>query len=182
MLRWEVGLMSFFAVGIFLTTAGAQQNVASKSTMTLTAQDHIDIQQLVARYSHALDSAADNGNALAALFTADGSLAPAEDGRTYAGQLNLAAYARANAPGQIGRANVRHFSYKASLEPSSGGATGRTLVTFATIGKAGEQATALNGGQYWDEFVKTPAGWRIQKRTFVPGGRPNSRAAAPPSR
>src|SRR5262245_32034758 len=40
---------------------------------TLTAQDYVDIQQLAARYSHALDTGSDNGYAYADLFTADGA-------------------------------------------------------------------------------------------------------------
>jgi hypothetical protein len=174
MLRFKVGLlMVSLAAVLLLITVRAQQRGASTSKMTLTAQDHIDIQQLVARYSHALDAGADNGNVLAGLFTANGAIAPAEDGKTYTGRANLAGYARENARSNTGTVNVRHFSYKASIEPSASGASGRTLVTFATIGKPGQQATALNGGQYWDEFVKTAEGWRIQKRTFVPGARPN---------
>ena len=51
--------------------AHAQQNNAKPST--LAAQDILEIQQLVANYSYALDTAADNGYMYADLFTADGA-------------------------------------------------------------------------------------------------------------
>jgi uncharacterized protein (TIGR02246 family) len=161
-------LISIGAVSVSLAV-GAQQ-----AGQPLTPQDHVEIQELVARYSHALDSAADNGNMLAGLFTPDGVLT-AEDGQVYTGRAKLAEYARATGRGAL---NVRHFSYKAIIDPSATGATGKTLVTFASIGKAGQPATELEGGRYWDEFVKTAEGWRIKKRTYVPGGRPTRQAQA----
>src|SRR5262245_63320914 len=61
----------------------------------LTAQDYLDIQQLVARYAYAMDSGADNGFAYADLFTPDGEfVAP---GGTIRGREALA---------EIGRAHV----------------------------------------------------------------------------
>jgi uncharacterized protein (TIGR02246 family) len=154
--------------GAMLTAQGGQ---------ALTPRDHVEIQQLVARYSHALDSGADNGNTLASLFTPDGVLT-AEDGKVYSGRTKLAEYARGNAASAKGPANVRHFSYKAIIDPVPDGATGKTLVTFASIGRSGEAATNLDGGRYWDDFVKTSDGWRIKKRTYVPGARPNRPAPA----
>lgn len=153
------------SIGI-LEAAQAHRGEAKGSAQILTAQDHVEIQQLVARYSHALDNAADNGNMFAALFTPDGVLI-AEDGKTYTGRANLAEYARRTTGAGVGSLNARHFSFKAIVVPSPSGATGKTLVTLATIGRAGQPATAVNGGQYWDEFVKTPDGWRMKKRTFV---------------
>jgi hypothetical protein len=153
------------SIGI-LEAAQADRREPKGSTQILTAQDHVEIQQLVARYGHALDNAADNGNMFAALFTPDGVLIP-EDGKTYTGRANLREYARRTTGAQAGSLNARHFSFKAIVEPSPSGATGKTLVTLASIGRAGQPATAVNGGQFWDEFVKTPEGWRIKKRTFV---------------
>ena len=49
--------------------ARAQQKVTGG---TLTAADYVEIQQLVARYSYAVDTHADNGYAYADLFTPDG--------------------------------------------------------------------------------------------------------------
>jgi len=48
----------------------AQQKVTGGS---LSAADYIEIQQLVARYSYAVDTHADNGYAYADLFTTDGT-------------------------------------------------------------------------------------------------------------
>jgi len=158
-------LAASVSVGI-LEAAQAHRGEPRGSAQILTAQDHVEIQQLVARYSHALDNATDNGNMFAALFTRDGVLI-AEDGKTYSGRANLAEYARRTTGAEAGSLNAKHFSFKAIVEPSADGATGKTLVTLASIGRPGQPATAVNGGQFWDEFVKTPEGWRIKKRTFV---------------
>jgi len=167
MSRGALPLLLATSVSIgMLEAAQAPRGDTKESARILTAQDHVEIQQLVARYSHALDNAADNGAMFAALFTRDGVLI-AEDGKTYTGRANLAEYARRTTGAGVGTLNARHFSFKAIVEPSPSGATGKTLVTLATIGRAGEPATGVNGGQFWDEFVKTPEGWRIKKRTFV---------------
>src|SRR5258706_7927944 len=44
----------------------------SQKAMKLTAQDYIDIEQIVYRYANALDHCADNGNSYAGLFVVDG--------------------------------------------------------------------------------------------------------------
>lgn len=163
MVRWQSQSAAVLgAAMVMLTAVSAQQQ-------RLTPQDHVDLQELVARYSHLADSGADSGHALAALFTPDGEL-KAEDGKVYAGRAKLVEYGKASG-GPAGRVNVRRFSYKVILDPTPAGAAGRTLVTFATIGQPGQVATDLGGGQYFDEFVKTPQGWRIKRRTFVPGAR-----------
>src|SRR4051812_28593845 len=47
----------------------AQKKAAGAALMP---QDYLEIQQLVSRYAYAMDSGADNGNAYADLFAADG--------------------------------------------------------------------------------------------------------------
>jgi hypothetical protein len=174
--RWSARVVAALSV-----CALSVATLTAQSGQALTPRDQVEIQQLVARYSHALDSGAEGGNQLASLFTADGVLA-AEDGKVYTGRTKLAEYARGNATSAKGPANVHHFSYKAIIDPSPEGATGKTLVTFARIGRAGEAATDLDGGRYWDDFVKTNEGWRIKKRTYLPGGRPNRPSPASAAR
>src|SRR5579862_9018016 len=54
----------------------AQKTAAAKSAdrAALAAMDYVEIEQLVARYAYALDTAADRGQAFARLFTPDGVL------------------------------------------------------------------------------------------------------------
>src|SRR5262249_37757683 len=59
-------------------SAGAAQ---TPKPMTLTALDYIEIEQLVAKYSRALDTCANNGYDYADLFTADGVFAATINGK-----------------------------------------------------------------------------------------------------
>ena len=70
-----VGLVAGAGLAM-LVTAGVTKFVpvqAHQRIQPLTALDYAEIQQLVARYSFAIDSGADNGYAYADLFAADGS-------------------------------------------------------------------------------------------------------------
>jgi hypothetical protein len=157
--------------GLLVGTLHAQQTA-------LTAQDYLEIQQLYARFSHALDSAAGGGSEYAQLFTADGSYTD-EAGRTVSGREQLVAYAKQGSDRTP--TNVRHFVYNVWAEPAPGGATGKAYVVMATVSAAGQPAKVLNGGQFHDELVKTADGWRFKTRRFVraqPGG--GGRGAQPP--
>ena len=56
---------------VTLVTAQTGRDFGTQKPMTLTAMDYIEIQQLVARYPFELNSGADNGYAMADLFTPD---------------------------------------------------------------------------------------------------------------
>src|SRR5207244_2064064 len=73
--RWSLHLAGTAMIVVaFVTSSHAQQATRAPTAerTQLTAQDYLDIQQLVARYAHAMDSGADNGFAYADLFTLDG--------------------------------------------------------------------------------------------------------------
>ena len=59
-------------LAIALAASGLAYAQKTANGPSLTPQDYLDIQQLVARYAHAMDTGADNGNAYADLFAADG--------------------------------------------------------------------------------------------------------------
>ena len=143
------------AVTIALLPAGAQRGAG---TMMLTADDHVQIQQLVMRFGYALDTVANDGAMFADLFTQDGVFGAAN------GRAQLVALARTRPDG----AASRHFVSNVIVRPAERGATGTQYEVMFAIGQDGNQSTIVRSGRYEDTYTKTPAGWRIQKREFFP--------------
>jgi len=87
LLTWKglSGIMTLVAVGAIVVAVQAQQRPGDA---TLSAQDYIDIQQLVARYPYALDGSLGRGAVYADLFTADGVFIN-QDGRHDGGRAAL---------------------------------------------------------------------------------------------
>lgn len=144
-----------------LPPAGAALRRSPSSA--LTAQDYAEIAQLYPRYAYALDSAADHGAALAALFTADGALTD-ESEKTHKGRTQLMAAARGG--GTNGVATAQHFVWNVKIDPSETGATGKAYTEVLKLTQEGQPAAVSDLGQYWDDLVKTPEGWRIKNRVF----------------
>jgi len=147
---------------LVVAAARGQQrsNPAQASTPTLTAQDYIDIQQLVSSYPYGLDGNTDNGATYASLF-APGAVfgRPRTEGRE-----NLAALANTQPRG----ANyVRHFITNHVIEPAPGGAIGKEYAVIIDIGENGNPGRIALGGRYDDEYVRTPQGWKFKSRTFT---------------
>ena len=162
MLKWQTIAAAALGVGVTLAALEAQQLRSSK-VHTLTVQDYFQIQQLVNRYSYALDTGADNGYAYADLFAPDGTF-----GRL-SGRDQLAATAR---PGgghyPRGPKFVFHYTSNHVIEPSPEGATGKVYVVEIDAGERGKRAAIIeDGGHYEDVYVKTPQGWRFRSRSFI---------------
>jgi hypothetical protein len=140
----------------------------SPNTLTITPADHIEIQQLLARYAYALDTGADEGYMYADLFT--------EDGMAFnvTGRDNLAKLALAEPHGPD---FVRHFPMHAIISPSSEGATGTQYLLMIDVGEDGLPNSIFLGGRYEDRFAKTPEGWRFKSRTLI-----RSKVGSPPVR
>jgi ketosteroid isomerase-like protein len=133
--------------------------------MTLTAADYIEIQQLVVRYSYALDTGAANGEMFAALFAPDGVFVSATRG-PIAGHDQLVALGKGRNPMYPRRFIVNHV-----VEPSSEGATGRVYVVEVDLPSEGEKLggqLTSTGGRYEDVYEKTSTGWKFRRRAFVP--------------
>ena len=139
--------------------ARAQQKVTGG---TLTAADYIEIQQLVVRYSYAVDTHADNGYAYADLFTPDGIF-----GKTM-GREALAELARATQKERAGPAFTRHFLTNVIIYPTPEGARGSQYLMALDVSEGGKPSSVVHGGRYDDEYVKTPAGWRFKSRQLHP--------------
>jgi SnoaL-like protein len=129
---------------------------------TLSAADYVEIQQLVARYSYAVDMHGGDGSAYAALFTPDGSF-----GAQATGTARLAELAAKTNTDRSGPAFTRHFVTNVVIKPSPDGATGRSYLVALDISEDAKPTTILHGGHYDDVYVKTSQGWRIKSRTYV---------------
>ena len=161
-------LMAFAALTALPVLRAQDAGRRAAGGPALTPQDYLDLQQLVARYAYALDSGADNGNAYADLFTADGEFVLPD--RTVKGRTALAAFGRAGfVDGKKPANGVSHFIMNHVIEPSSAGATGKEYVVLVNIGQDGKPGGEFSnvGGHYEDVYVRTSQGWRFQRREFI---------------
>jgi hypothetical protein len=168
------------AVGAMFAVVGAQEAVRAQENVTfatLPARDYFEIKQLYARYVQGLDSGANGGNAFANVFTPSGVLMD-EHGTLTQGHAELAALARATGKGST---HVAHFETNLLIVPAPGGATGRSYVVSVGPGPGG-QPILTNDGQFQDELVKTPAGWRFSKREYHAAPLERAATGAPSAR
>jgi hypothetical protein len=150
----------------------AQQKVAGLES--LTAADRFEIEQLIFKYGHAIDTCANNGYDYADLYTDDGEFIDAFTDEGFAANGLVRAVgreqlARAAGGGSDGCENVgwkdwSHLMINPVIAASGRGATARTYLVV--IGEQGPNHVQRFGG-YEDEFVRTPDGWRIKRRTHV---------------
>jgi hypothetical protein len=162
---------ALIAVLAIALAAGGSAYAQKKTTApVLTPQDYLDIQQLVARYAHAMDTGAHNGNAYADLFAADGEfVGPA--GPPTRGHDALAGLGRTGfVDGHKPALGVSHFIMNHVIEPAAGGATGKAYVVLVNIGEGGKPGGEWSntGGHYEDAYVKTAQGWKFKRREYIP--------------
>ena len=138
-----------FVVVLAAVAMFAAKPLHAQGAGTLTTQDYIDIQQLYARYAHAID----NGDAegYAALFTPDGSF------NNNIGRDALIAFIK-NRNG----ANTRHLNMNLVITPAPGGAKGAVYNVFLEVTATGAAVTGFS--KYDDTMVKTGDGWRFKTR------------------
>jgi hypothetical protein len=167
-------------VGVAMTVAGmfalgavwGQQR--SSAEPRLSAEDHIEIEQLIYRYGHAIDTCANDGYDYADLYADDGIFIDnfSEEGFAQQGIVRAVgreALARAAGGGDLGCRNVpwkewSHLMINPVIEATEQGAVGR--VYLLVIGEQGRNHLQRFGG-YEDEYVKTVDGWRIKRRIHV---------------
>jgi hypothetical protein len=160
MLKWNVLVAIALASRLVAVGAQAPQKRAGggAKAQTLTPMDYIEIQQLLARYSFALDTGADNGYMYADLYAPDGVFGKAK------GREELARLARG---GRRGPANVRNLASSPIIKPSPEGATGIQYAQAINFGQYRQPSELDHFGHYEDVYVKTADGWRFKSRTFV---------------
>ena len=123
----------------------------------LTALDYIQIQQVVFEAQFALLGGLDDGRLYAQQFTPNGTM------NDISGTAALTAHAKGGRPG------VRSLLTNVIIEPTAQGAIGRHYEFMVNFVKGRDEPAELGTtGRYEDTFARTPAGWRIQKRVFVP--------------
>ena len=143
--------------------------------MKLTALDYIEIQQLTARYSFAIDTCTNKGYDYADLYTDDGEFAVSEEwgkqGKVYAKGRDALANADGGGPDgcrdpktMLGY-GLTHVLVNLVITPTATGAVGRCKLL--AIGVGGSPTTIEQQGGYDDVYVKTKAGWRFKSRTHV---------------
>lgn len=148
----------------------------------LTVDDYVEIQQLYARYNHAIDSLDAEG--VAALFTSDGSVSFYK-GSGHDALVDMVnkgtAYERGvsyDNPVTGKRANSkRHWNSGLVITPVPGGAKGAVYLLAVNVGV--RPPVLLSASQYDDTLVKTPQGWRFQRRLVTGDGPPPSAPPAP---
>jgi hypothetical protein len=165
--------------------AAPQGGAASGAVPSLSPQDYIDIQQLVARYAFAIDNCTNNGHDYADLYTPDGWFAPSQGGRLltkYEGRDRLAEAALGGAKDCAGVPwkGITHMLVNHVIQPSREGAIGK--VYLVAIGLDGEPGKVEAQGHYEDVYVKTSKGWLFKSRVHVLSPKQDviSRGSKPP--
>jgi uncharacterized protein (TIGR02246 family) len=171
MLKRKVLIAVSLTVAALTMAMQGQQNSTKPSA--LAAQDILEIQQLVANYSFALDTGADNGYMYADLFTPDGTF-----GRT-AGRENIAKMVR-DGHQNSGWDHIMNLITNVAIQPSPEGATGKQYAVAIDTSK--QPNVVYHTGHYQDVYVKTPAGWRFKSRTFTGHAGASQPAQSQPAR
>ena len=157
-----------------LIAFGAVLAQRADSQPALTAQDYYEIEQLMYRYAHAIDTCANDGYDYADVYTDDGIFVDSftDEGFAQNGLVRAVgreALARAAGGGDRACKNVgwkdwSHIMVNPVITPTADGAAGR--VYALVIGERGPDHTQRFGG-YEDVYVRTSQGWRIQRREHV---------------
>lgn len=127
--------------------------------MSISIEDRLAIQDLYARYNHAVDLGDPDG--WAACFTSDASFHTEVTG-TLRGREALAAFARTlNA-----QMTTRHWTNNLLLEATDGGARGKCYLILLRL-PGGSPATIAMTGIYTDELTREDGEWLFSSRTAV---------------
>ena len=146
MLRRTTLLLAWFAT-LLAIPATAQNG-------TLSPSDHIELQELYARYNYVMDST--DATMLPRVFTPDATLGP-PDGRVKALDVLEGLEPKE-------RPQVYRITNNIIITPSPEGARGTASVILVNI--LASPPTLIGGGVYEDVMVKTPEGWRFKSRTY----------------
>lgn len=127
---------------------------ASAQAAELTTQDYVEIQQLYARYNHAIDSGDAEG--WAGTFTPDGVF-----NQRFTGREGLLEFMK-QWKEKMNGANRRHWNSNLLITPSAEGASGKVLLMLLDVST--RPPSIIMTGQYTDVLVKTANGWRFKSR------------------
>jgi hypothetical protein len=169
--------MRKFAVGlglVMLASIGATLIAQTGGAPKLSAQDLLDIRQLIDGYSHILDNCTNNGNDYADMYTADATFGVSQEwGKAkiwFRGREQL----RRAGGGTDTACRPRQsegYAYHLTINPvikatPTGAHAISTLLTITNDTDSRGDIVHWEGG-YEDTFEKTPAGWKFKSRVHV---------------
>jgi hypothetical protein len=126
---------------------------------TLTTEDQLAIQQLYARYNHAID--AGKGDAWAACFTPEGTFSSATG--NFAGKEQLSGFATTFAQ----RLKARHWTNNLVIDGTDSGAAGSCYLMLLRLGDGEKPTSILTTAIYRDTLVKSGAEWKFAARNVT---------------
>ncbi|MCC7366154.1 MAG: nuclear transport factor 2 family protein [Dehalococcoidia bacterium] len=129
--------------------------------MALSTEDKLAIQDLYARYNHAIDFG--KGDVWAATFTPDGTFSSLGAG-TFTGTEQLTGFGN----GFATRIKGRHWTNNLVIEDAGDGAKGTCYLALLLLGGPEKGTSFLTTGIYNDELVRTDGGWRFKSRAVTP--------------
>ena len=122
--------------------------------------DRLEIQDLIARYSHAIDDR--DWDALDRVFIPDAVIDYSELGGSKADLASTKVFLAQAMPAFPA---FQHLSATTRLDIEGDRAKARTILFNPMVMMhEGEERVFFIGLWYWDELVRTPAGWRIASR------------------
>jgi len=144
----------------------------------LAALDYAEIEQLSARYAHAIDHCTNGGYDYADLFVDDGEFAVADEWGAAPGQRRFRTMGRdalavaagggpdgCRDPATLMGYGISHIVVNHVITATADGATGKSYLL--AIGVGGKPTQIELQGGYEDVYVKTVDGWRFQSRVHV---------------
>jgi hypothetical protein len=148
--------VSFVKTFIYAAMIGALSLIAVPGLAAdkLTVQDYMEIEQLYAKYNHAIDSG--DADTWAATFTEDGVF-----NTRFAGTEQLKGFIKLWREKMDG-ANRRHWNSNLKLDATPEGVNGAVYLILYNVGV--KPVAIASTGMYADTLVKTKAGWRFKTR------------------
>jgi uncharacterized protein (TIGR02246 family) len=134
----------------------------------MTAQDYFEIQQLYARYNHAIDSGDAEG--YADTFTPDGVF------NNNTGREALVKFVKDTWVGRMNGATRQHWNTNLMITGDSKQAKGSVYLMLVDLST--KPVSVMTMAMYDDQLTKTPQGWRFTKRQTKRVGPPAAAAPA----
>ena len=142
---------------------------------TLSALDHVEIRNLVAKYARTIDTCSNNGYDYADLYTADGTFNSSRNGKlgtAFQGRERLAEAAGGGIRGckKLQRPGGLwiHALVNLVIEPSPEGAVGVSDLVYPSLRGVNFDADhSGHVGGYEYVFARTPQGWRFKSVVHV---------------
>jgi len=130
------------------------------ASSALTAEDRLEIAELVAKFSHYSDYC--DWERLAGLFTDDVVTTMSGIPHGYTGPEEQVKHARISAEGTNGK--NRHYNYNLFIEADRDEVVAVYMFSNVNAGDEVFKPQAVVSGRMRDTVVKTPVGWRIARR------------------